>query len=330
MKHNLLNRSLQNRFVQVLAILTLLVSGILPAWSQDEAESMEPEAVVYAPATPATTLERMAGSNTIKVGYYSEAGPFSSKNASGQPAGYTVALCELVVEGIKGQTGQGNLRAEWIEVAPEGGLTAIANGSIDLLCGPTVATLSHRETVAFSIPVFPSGIGALIRSDAPDRLRLVLQGQSAPNQPLWRGSPATVLQHRNFSAMAGTHAEVWLNERIKTFKLLATVAPVDNYEAGIERVLARQSDVLFGDRAILSDAAQNNPSAKQLLVLDRLFTVEPIALALQRGDEDFRLSVDRALNGVFGSDEFTELFTSYFGEPNERVLLFYRSIMLPD
>ncbi|HET6564961.1 MAG TPA: amino acid ABC transporter substrate-binding protein [Xanthomonadales bacterium] len=328
MKHNSLNRLLQDRLSLLLATLALAIYGISPAWSQDEAEADAAEAaepaLVAAPA-PTTVLERLASGSTLKVGYRSDAQPFSYKDSDGKPAGYTVELCGKVISGLGS-----NFRTEWVETSLEGGLDAVANGSIDLLCGATSVTLSRREHVSFSIPVFPSGIGALIRSDAPDRLRLVLQGQAAPNQPLWRGSPATVLQHRNFSALAGSHAEQWLGERINTFKLLATVAPVDSYEAGIERVLSRQSDVLFGDRAILSDAAQNSASGSELLVLDRLFTVEPIALAVPRGDEDFRLSVDRALSGMYESAEFADLFTSHFGEPNERVLLFFRSITLPE
>jgi polar amino acid transport system substrate-binding protein len=65
---------------------------------------------------------------------------------------------------------------------------------------------------------------------------------------------------------------------------------VDSYDAGIKRVLDRNSDVFFGDRAILLEAAKRSPSAGDLVVLDRLFTYEPLALALARNDDDFRLT----------------------------------------
>jgi polar amino acid transport system substrate-binding protein len=87
---------------------------------------------------------------------------------------------------------------------------------------------------------------------------------------------------------------------------------------------------MFGDRAILLAAATNSPQASELTVLQRLFTIEPIALALPRSDEDFRLSVDSALNSIFDSAEFGELFTSNFGEPNERVLLFFLANSVPE
>ena len=39
----------------------------------------------------------------------------------------------------------------------------------------------------------------------------------------------------------------------------------------------------------------------ELVILDRLFTNEPAALALARGDEDFRLLVDRSLSQFYAS-----------------------------
>jgi hypothetical protein len=54
----------------------------------------------------------------------------------------------------------------------------------------------------------------------------------------------------------------------------------------------RSANVFFADRSILLDAATRSPSAGDLTVLDRLFTYGPLALALARGDEDFRLLVD--------------------------------------
>ena len=91
--------------------------------------------------------------------------------------------------------------------------------------------------------------------------------------------PAQILEGKTFSVVAGTTSESWLAGRLDKFQLTAKVVPVDSYEAGIQRVLDRSSDVFFGDRAILLDAAKRSPSARDLIVLDRQFTYEPIALA---------------------------------------------------
>ena len=326
-----LNLTSGQNLAMTFAGLVLLAASVSTALGQDEAQPAAEEAVAPAavPAAPQTTLDRIQASGTLKLGYRNDAPPFSYRDESGNPAGYTVALCNRVADSLKTQLRRQNLRTEWVQVNARDSLDAVANGRIDLLCGASTDTLGRRAHVSFSIGVFPGGIGALLRTDAPARLRLVLEGQQPPTEPLWRGTPAPVLQHRNFSTVAGTNAETWLNERISTFKLLSVVAPVDNYEAGIERVLHGQSDALFGDRAILLEAAKNSPAADKLVVLDRLFTVESVALALQRGDENFRLAVDRALSELFRSPEFGDLYTRFFGEPEERVLLYYGIVALP-
>ena len=43
---------------------------------------------------------------------------------------------------------------------------AIKLAQVDLLCGADTVTLARRADVAFSIPIFPGGIGALTRADA--------------------------------------------------------------------------------------------------------------------------------------------------------------------
>jgi ABC-type amino acid transport substrate-binding protein len=169
-----------------------------------------------------------------------------------------------------------------------------------------------------------------VRTDAPSRLREVLSGRPAPFQPQWRASVAAALQLRTFSAITGTTAEAWLRERRSTLEIQAEIAPVDGYEAGVQRVLSRKSDALFGDRPILLDAANHGASSGELVVVDRQFSYEPLALALRRGDDDFRLVVDRALSGVYRSGEIERIYEIWFGEPDEIALNFFRLNALPE
>ena len=61
-----------------------------------------------------------------------------------------------------------------------------------------------------------------------------------------------------------------------------------------------------------------------------MFTYEPLALALPRGDEDLRLLVDRTLCGLYRSDEIGSLYATWFGEPDENALTFFRLNTLPE
>jgi putrescine:ornithine antiporter len=89
-------------------------------------------------------------------------------------------------------------------------------------------------------------------------------------------------------------------------------------------VLDRTTDVLFGERSILLDAAKNSSGFRDLLVLDRRFTYEPFAFALARDDDDFRLLVDRSLSSLNRSGETQSLYRQFFGEPDENTLAFFR------
>jgi polar amino acid transport system substrate-binding protein len=205
----------------------------------------------------------------------------------------------------------------------------VREGKVDLLCGADSETLARRKEVAFSIPIFPSGIGAILRIDSPAGLREVLSGEP-PSGPIWRGSPAQILQKKTAAVVKGTTSESWVADRLQKLQIDANIAPVDGYDAGIQNVLDRRADVFFGDRPILLEATAGSASGSYLVVLDRLFTSEPLALTLARNDEDFRLVVDRALSRLFRSDDFHDVYMKWFGEPDERALTFFRQTALPE
>jgi len=278
----------------------------------------------------AGSLDRIRDTGRIALGYRADTRPFAYKNESGQAAGYSVSLCQKVADSVKSQLKLNALAVNWVAVTSDERFQALQDGRIDLLCGADTETLARRADVAFSLPIFPGGIGALVRSDAPARLKEVLAGHGQTYRPTWRASASQVLQARAFSAVAGTTGETWLRERIDELQIVAGRSSVSSYDAGIQALLDRKSDVLFGERAILMDAARRHPSARDLMMIDRLFTYEPLALAMARGDEDFRLAVDRALSQLYRSGAIGGLYTSSFGEPDENALTFFRWNALPE
>jgi polar amino acid transport system substrate-binding protein len=282
-----------------------------------------------AASAEAGTLDRIRQAGKIELGYRADARPFSYKDASGKAAGYSIALCEKIADDVKAELGLPTLTVDWVPVTLEGRFQDVQQGKVDLLCGADTATLTRRKDVSFSIPIFPSGIGAILRADAPVQLRDVLAGRPSSG-PIWRGSPARILEKKTFSAVTGTTSASWLANQLDKFQIDATVAPVDSYQAGIQRLLDRSSDVFFGDRPILTDTAAGSPSAGDLVVLDRLFTYEPLALAFGRGDEDFRLVVDRSLSRLFKSGGFKDVYVKWFGEPDDSAAIFFGLSALPE
>ncbi len=277
----------------------------------------------------AGTLDRVREAAKLTLGYRADARPFSYRDESGNAAGYSVTLCQRIADEVKAELGLSKFDVKWVPVTIEDRFLAVQQGRIDLLCGTDGATLERRKEIGFSIPIFPGGIGVILRADAPVGLKDVLAGRKR-FRLTWRASPAEILRKQTFSVVAGSTSESWLASRREELQIDAKVVPVESYDAGIRGVLGGSADVFFAERALLLDAEKRSPSAGELIVLDRRFTYEPLALALQRGDEDFRLLVDGTLSRLFGSNEFADLYTNWFGEIDEDTLRFFQLIRLPE
>ena len=288
-------------------------------------------AALVSPASSAGTLDRIRQNGKVMLGYRADAQPFSYRDESGNAAGYSVALCQAIADGLKTDLGLAKLSIEWVPVTVDDRFSAVQQGKVDLLCGAETETLSRRRDVSFSLPIFPSGIGALLATNASPELELILERGSPPIRPIWRGSPArTLLEQQTFAVVANTRSVDWLRERAAAFDIDAKTLPVDSYEAGVQSLVDGTADVLFGDRAILLEAAKRNPAAHSLILLDRRFTNEPVALVLPRDDEDFRLAVDQKLSQTIRSDSFRGLYARWFGDFDQSATRFFRDTVLPD
>lgn len=277
-----------------------------------------------APAA-AQTLERVRDTGHIRLGYFADARPFSYETEGGAPQGYTITLCEHVAAQVKSELSMPGVTLDWKTVKPDRALEQVRQGSIDILCAPTSVTLERRRIVSFSLPIFPAGNRAVIRADAPRQLRSVLTEQPG-NRPIWRGSPAaTVLTGTKVGVVQGTTSEQWLKERRGALQIDATLVPVEDYRTGLEQLAAGKLDMFFGEKTIVLGAlgTMDRSAREGVEVLDRLFTHEPIALALPRNDDDFRLAVDTALSTLYASEQLPALYTKCCGEFDDGIRAFF-------
>jgi ABC-type amino acid transport substrate-binding protein len=228
------------------------------------------------------------------MGYREDAIPFSYKSDIGEAVGYTVDLCRTIASRLKADLGLGKLSIDYVPVTTEDRFKAVKDGRIDILCGATTATLSRRELVDFSLPTFISGASVLLRADGPEGMK-ALGGHKVGV----RGSTTTEEALRNTLTKLSVDAEV---------------VTVSDHQDGLQRLEKGEISAYFGDRAILIFLAAKSKARGNLRLSDQHFTVEPYALALPRGDHDFRLAVDRTLSRVYRSGAIETLFTSTFGK----------------
>ena len=266
-------------------------------------------------------FDRLRGGGALRLGFRTDTRPFAYRDSTGRPVGYSISLCERIAAAAKREFGLAALPLEWVPLAVESRFQTLALGKVDVICGAETETLARREEASFSIPIFPGGIGVLVRADA-GRLKEVLSGRQIA-QPIWRAAATRTLQARAFSIVEGTTSERWLTARMRELEVIANVTTVKTYDDGVQGVVERRSDAFFGERAILLGVARRHAHTDTVAVLDRQFTYERLGLALRRGDEPFRLLVDRALSQLYLSGEIVSLYAGSFGEPDSNALAFF-------
>jgi polar amino acid transport system substrate-binding protein/glutamate/aspartate transport system substrate-binding protein len=241
----------------------------------------------------AQTLERVRDSGVFKIGFREDAAPYSYKNKIGQPAGYSVELCRAVATDVATEVGVAELAVDYVPVGADDRLAAVEEGRIDLLCGATTATLKRRERVDFSVPTFIDGAGVLLRNDGPPTFG-DLGGQKV-------------------GVLGATTTEVALENTLQRQGVEAEVVVVGSHEDGLAKLEAGEITAYFADQAILIFLLSGSQAADDLKLGEGQFTLEPYALAMTRGDDDFRLAVDRSLSRLYRSGEVERIFKNSFG-----------------
>jgi len=261
----------------------------------------------------AGTLDRIKQEKAIRIAYREDAPPFSSKDKLGEPAGFMVDLCRAVAKKLAEQLNLPGLNAVYVPVTAADRFEAIAQQKADLLCEPTSVTLSRRERVDFSIPTFLDGASLMVRADGPKNLR-DLAGQK-------------------IGVLAGTTTEEALRNTLKEGGITGDVVAAKTHGEGLAMLDDGKISAYFGDRSILLFLIKDSKAPEKLGLADDYLSVEPYALALPRGDSNFRLAVDRALSHIYRSGEIVSVFQRSFGgkaEPSQILRTLYVISGLPD
>ena len=261
---------------------------------------------VFAGISSAATLDRIGQDKTIRIAYRDDAPPFSYKDKIGEPVGFMVDLCREVAKKLADQLHLTSLNVTYVPVTAADRFEAIQAQKADLLCEPTSATLSRRELVDFSIPTFVDGASLMIRADGPHDFK--------------------AMAGHKIGVLGGTTTEEALRNSLKLAGVTAEIIPAKTHAEGLAMLDDAKVSAYFGDRSILVSLIRDSKAPNKLMLAENYLSVEPYALALPHGDEDFRLAVDRALSHIYRSGEIGAIFKRTFGDktkPGEVLLTLY-------
>ena len=242
----------------------------------------------------AQTLETIRKTGTIKLGYIEAAAPFSFVSENGGPQGYSVDLCKAVADSIAGQLNRGDLKVQWVKLTVAGRLDAVRKKQVDLECSTTTRTLGRQRRVDFSLITFVDGGSVLARIDSNIRRLPDLAG-------------------KRVAVLRGTTTETALREALGRSQVIAELVLVGNRDEGLELLRAGKVDGLASDRTTLIGIAVQRASGDAYRLLDEDFSIEQYALAMPRGDADFRLAVDRALARLYRSGDIRRVYDRWLG-----------------
>ena len=239
-------------------------------------------------------LDRIKAARTITIAFAEDAAPFSFREG-GQPAGYSVDLCQRVVAGIKAQLKLDELKINWVGASTPERLKLVAAGKADLECGITTHTLRRQEQVEFSLPVFVDGGGVLVAKGSP----IV-------------GMPG--LDGRKVAVVRGTTTAAHLEAALKKRSATAQVVPTENRADAMAMLDRGEVDAYAGDRGVLIGQAMTTKTrTPEWSLLDVQFSYEPYAFAMPRGDPALRLAVNRALAGIYRSRQIEDVYGRWLG-----------------
>jgi ABC-type amino acid transport substrate-binding protein len=119
---------------------------------------------------------------------------------------------------------------------------------------------------------------------------------------------------RRIAVITGTTTEKVLKETIKRRGIAAELVTVKTRDAGLQLLDSGKVDGFASDRIVLIGIVLTGKTkGSSFKLLDEDFSVEPYALALPKGDHDYRLAVNRVLARLYRTGEIAKIYNPWLG-----------------
>lgn len=240
------------------------------------------------------TLDKIKGLGSISLGYRATSFPFSFVDKDKKPAGYSVELCSRIATAIQRKLGLKDLKVQWVAVTPSSRIPDVVDGAIDLECGSTTITFSRMGKVDFSFLTFVDGAGVLA---------------TAASNIGGIGD----LAGKRVAVIPGTTTEQALTAALQKALINARVVEVGEHAEGLAALEAGTVDAYVSDRVLLAGLLVQAKDPGKLRLGSQIFSYEPYALMMRRGDTGFRVEVNRALAALYRSGQIVEIYEKWFG-----------------
>jgi len=270
-------------------VIALIVAGAL----LDAASAQSAGPPIEAWSSP--TLKRIEATRVIRLGYRQNSPPFAFLDAKAQPIGYSLDLCEVVVEEIAREVGK-EITVEYRPVTPENRFELVTAGAIDLECGSTTNTAERRKMVAFSPTIFVTGTKLLVRRGSGIRTLRDLDGK-------------TIVLTR------GTVQETAIPKIAARQKLAVKFAFAADHNESFRMLAEGKAEAFANDDVQLYGMLAETRSASDFRVVGEFLTYADYALTLRKDDPEFAEVIENAFHRLSGSREIVAIYERWFVKP---------------
>lgn len=270
---------------RALLVGVALVAGALAA-----------DALARGPSPESPTLDKIRDAGVITLGYRAASPPFSYLDGKRQPIGYSIDICQRIVDAVRQRLDMPDLDVRLMPVASATRLPMVANGTVDLECGVTTNTAERSKNVAFSVTTFVAASRLMVRKDSRIRSLDDLRGQSV-------------------ATTVATTSIQFLHSVNETRDLkLKIVAGLDDVEAFRMLVTGRAAAFAMDD-VLLRSLLAGAPDAADFSITEEALTVEPYAIGMRRDDPAFKRLVDSVIIDLYRSGAIDGLYRKWFQSP---------------
>src|SRR3982074_2123241 len=219
-------------------------------------------------------LANIKNTHTVRLGYREASPPFSFLDQANRPIGYSLELCQAIVDEIGREVDDPSLKIEYVAVTPETRIPALLNNKIDLECGSTTANAERAKRVAFSPLIFVAGTKLMVPKSAP-------------------GSSITDPQGKTIVVTKGTTNEQAIQAADKKFSLGLRIVTADDHEQAYRMLADGKADAFATDDVLLYGLIARHQAQDKKKVVGDYLSYEPYGIMFRKGDAQLAAVVER-------------------------------------
>jgi ABC-type amino acid transport substrate-binding protein len=272
-------RDLVRRWLPPLAALLLVAAATAVAAQGD-------------PAQLTGTLAKVRASGTITIGHRESSIPFSYLSARGEPIGYSIDLCKLLVDAISEEVGR-TIAIKWQPVTSESRIAAVTSGQVDLECGSTTNNVERQKLVAFSPTIFVSGTKLLVKKGSPVRSFRDLAGKKV-------------------AVTAGTTNEKTLRALAAKFKIDMALNVAADHAASFALLQSGAVDAFATDDVLLYGLVAQNKAQDEYVVVGDFLSYDPYGVMFRKDDAPLAALVNETFRQLAEEREIERRYTRWF------------------